>query len=152
MTSWEHKSRRSTGFNKLRKRHLSWGAQFAKVTKAQKITGMYLVKIYKECFRLECKCPGLQKAIKSEVGDVSILINNAGVLYCRPFLQHSARQIENVISTNLMGKWFSNNFQFSAACNCMLFTQVSWPSNAQRSLSQQHLAFMFGPLGIQAPL
>ena len=42
--------------------------------------------------------------VKSEVGDISILINNAGVLYCRPFLQHSARQIENVISTNLMGK------------------------------------------------
>jgi len=46
----------------------------------------------------------LEKAVKANVGDISILINNAGVLYCRPFLQHSARQIENVISTNLMGK------------------------------------------------
>lgn len=45
----------------------------------------------------------LQRAIKSEVGDVTILINNAGVLYCRPFLQHSSRQVENIIQTNLMG-------------------------------------------------
>lgn len=29
----------------------------------------------------------MQRAIKSEVGDVSILVNNAGVLACRPFLQ-----------------------------------------------------------------
>ena len=48
----------------------------------------------------------LQRAIKSEVGDVTILINNAGVLQCRPFLQHTSRQIENIIQTNLMGKIF----------------------------------------------
>ena len=38
------------------------------------------------------------------IGDPTILINNAGVLYCRPFLQHSSAQIENVMQTNLMGK------------------------------------------------
>jgi all-trans-retinol dehydrogenase (NAD+) len=46
----------------------------------------------------------LNKAIHSEVGDVNILINNAGVLYCRPFLQHTANQIEQIVQTNLMGK------------------------------------------------
>lgn len=45
----------------------------------------------------------LVKSVMSEVGDVSILINNAGVLYCRPFLHHSPRQIENIFQTNLMG-------------------------------------------------
>ena len=77
--------------------------------------------------------------VKSEVGDISILINNAGVLYCRPFLQHSARQIENVISTNLMGKQnlespLSLELESSA---CMLLDP------------QQHLAFMYGPMGLQ---
>ena len=38
------------------------------------------------------------------IGDPTILINNAGVLYCRPFLQHSSGQIENVMQTNLMGE------------------------------------------------
>ena len=38
------------------------------------------------------------------IGNPTILINNAGVLYCRPFLQHSSGQIENVMQTNLMGE------------------------------------------------
>ena len=46
----------------------------------------------------------LANKIQSEVGDVNILINNAGVLYCRPFVQWTANQIEQVIQTNLMGK------------------------------------------------
>ena len=45
----------------------------------------------------------LSNKIQSEVGDVNILINNAGVLYCRPFVQWTPNQIEQVIQTNLMG-------------------------------------------------
>ena len=46
----------------------------------------------------------LAKKIQSEVGDVNILINNAGILCCRPFLQQTANQIEQVVQVNLMGK------------------------------------------------
>ena len=46
----------------------------------------------------------LAKSIQSEVGDVNILINNAGILCCRPFLQQTANQIEQVVQVNLMGK------------------------------------------------
>ena len=46
----------------------------------------------------------LANKIQSEVGDVNILVNNAGVLYCRPFVQWTPNQIEQVVQTNLMGK------------------------------------------------
>ena len=48
----------------------------------------------------------LANKILSEVGDVNILINNAGVLYCRPFVQWTPNQIEQVVQTNLMGMNF----------------------------------------------
>jgi len=53
----------------------------------------------------------LQNSVKTDVGDVTILINNAGILHCRPFLQHTDKQVENVIQTNLMGQlWMVRAF------------------------------------------
>lgn len=53
----------------------------------------------------------LQKVVKADVGDVTILINNAGILHCRPFLQHTDTQIEDIIQTNLMGQlWMLRAF------------------------------------------
>ncbi|XP_040566601.1 epidermal retinol dehydrogenase 2 [Lepeophtheirus salmonis] len=42
--------------------------------------------------------------IKKSVGDIDILINNAGTLCCKPFVQHDFDQIERIISTNLLGQ------------------------------------------------
>ncbi len=39
----------------------------------------------------------------SQVGDINILINNAGVRRVRPFLSQTDVQIEKVINTNLYG-------------------------------------------------
>lgn len=51
------------------------------------------------------------RIVNDGIGDPTILINNAGVLYCRPFLQHSSGQIENVMQTNLMGQmWMMQKF------------------------------------------
>ena len=54
----------------------------------------------------------LANKIQSEVGDVNILINNAGVLYCRPFVQWTPNQIEQVVQTNLMGNRILDKFKF----------------------------------------
>nr|ACO10722.1 17-beta hydroxysteroid dehydrogenase 13 precursor [Caligus rogercresseyi] len=42
--------------------------------------------------------------IKHSVGDIHILVNNAGTLCCKPFLQHKFDQIEKIITTNLLGQ------------------------------------------------
>ena len=53
----------------------------------------------------------LAKVVQAEVGDVNILINNAGILFCRPFVQQSTHQIEQVIKTNLLGQlWMLKAF------------------------------------------
>lgn len=84
-------------------------------------TNLETVKIVQEeggmAFGYKCdvsireQVDNLAKAIRSEVGDINILINNAGVLYCRPFIQHTAQQIEKIVQTNLMGQlWILKTF------------------------------------------
>ena len=75
----------------------------------------------------------LHRKVKKEVGDVSIVINNAGVLYCRPFLQHSAPQIENLIQTNLMGKAKYRSLEIRGEKlhhRSLLIMIILWPSAA----------------------
>lgn len=53
----------------------------------------------------------LGKRVRKEVGDVNILINNAGIMVIKPFLQQSEQEIENTINVNLMGQlWCLREF------------------------------------------
>lgn len=45
----------------------------------------------------------VSKQILSEIGDVTLLFNNAGVRVVRPFLQHSTQQIEKTMNVNVLG-------------------------------------------------
>ena len=45
-----------------------------------------------------------RKQITSEVGDATIVFNNAGVRLVRPFAQYTQAQIEQMITVNLMGQ------------------------------------------------
>ncbi len=72
-------------------------------------------KVFNECKKMsECFLVQLNicsnNSIKSAVdrivkkfGKIDILINNAGVLYCKPFSQQSLDEIENQIQVNLIG-------------------------------------------------
>ncbi|KAA0202900.1 hypothetical protein HAZT_HAZT011920 [Hyalella azteca] len=40
--------------------------------------------------------------IRKEVGDIDILINNAGIMPCKSFLQHSAQDVEKLFAINVM--------------------------------------------------
>ncbi|XP_011640988.1 short-chain dehydrogenase/reductase family 16C member 6-like [Pogonomyrmex barbatus] len=54
----------------------------------------------KEVFRVAEK-------VKKEVGDVTILINNAGIVYVKSFLNHSLDEIKRVIDVNVMAHFWT---------------------------------------------
>ncbi|OXU28764.1 hypothetical protein TSAR_003283 [Trichomalopsis sarcophagae] len=44
--------------------------------------------------------------VKREVGTVSILVNNAGIMPCRPFLEHTAAEIQKMMDINVMAHFW----------------------------------------------
>jgi len=46
------------------------------------------------------------KKVQDEVGDISILINNAGIMPCHLFLQHTPDEIERIININVMAHFW----------------------------------------------
>lgn len=51
------------------------------------------------------------KQVMSVVPHIDIIINNAGIMPCHPFLNHSIQEIEQVIDVNVKGCiWVRNYF------------------------------------------
>ncbi|GBP38698.1 hypothetical protein EVAR_22347_1 [Eumeta japonica] len=49
--------------------------------------------------------------VRREVGDVNILVNNAGIMPCRPLLQTSEKEIRSMFDVNVMGNlWMLQAF------------------------------------------
>jgi len=47
--------------------------------------------------------------VKEEVGDVTILINNAGIVFVKSFMNQSFDEIEKVIDVNVMAHYWVSN-------------------------------------------
>lgn len=46
--------------------------------------------------------------VSKEVGDVTILVNNAGIMPCKPILKHSEKEIRAEVDINVIGNlWVS---------------------------------------------
>ncbi|GLV43927.1 Lipid droplet subset dehydrogenase 1 [Carabus blaptoides fortunei] len=45
--------------------------------------------------------------VQSEVGNVSVLVNNAGIMPCRPFLKHTDQDIRSVFEINVMSHFWT---------------------------------------------
>ena len=53
--------------------------------------------------------------VKEEVGDVSILINNAGIMHCHPLLRHTPQEIRKTYDINVLAHFwvsFSGHLQY----------------------------------------
>lgn len=48
----------------------------------------------------------LAKSVKTEVGTVSVLVNNAGIMPTHPFEKHSADEIRKIMDINVMAHFW----------------------------------------------
>lgn len=49
----------------------------------------------------------MASTILSEIGPISVLINNAGIMPCRPLQQHSADDIKKIFDVNVMAHFWT---------------------------------------------
>jgi len=47
--------------------------------------------------------------VKKEVGDVTILINNAGIVFVKSFINQSLDEIKQVIDVNVTAHYWASN-------------------------------------------
>lgn len=50
--------------------------------------------------------------VRKEVGDVTILVNNAGILPCRPLKDHSPELIQKVFQVNVFAHFWVRSIYF----------------------------------------
>jgi len=55
--------------------------------------------------------------VKQEVGSVSVLVNNAGIMPCRPLFSQSHETIEKIFNVNVLAHFWVNSMQ---TINCIL--------------------------------
>lgn len=70
----------------------------------------------------------LQEKVSKEVGDVTILVNNAGIMPCKPLLRHTEKEIRSEVEINFIGNLWVRTlllkyFQFYIKIN-MIFTRL----------------------------
>lgn len=52
------------------------------------------------------------KKVQEEIGNVDILINNAGTVTCRPFLELSDKAIETTYNVNILSHYWVSKIAF----------------------------------------
>lgn len=55
--------------------------------------------------------------VKQEVGSVSVLVNNAGIMPCRPLFSQNHETIEKIFNVNVLAHFWVNSTQ---TINCIL--------------------------------
>lgn len=55
----------------------------------------------------------MAKRIREEVGEVTILVNNAGIMPCRPVLDLSEEEVRSMIDINFAGNIWVSHFHIN---------------------------------------
>ena len=72
----------------------------------------------------------LASKVKEEVGDVTILVNNAGIMTCQPLLRHNPQEIRKTYDINVLAHfwvsfcgiyWGVDNSLARPTSRCILF-------------------------------
>lgn len=48
----------------------------------------------------------LARTVKKEVGYVTVLINNAGIMHCKRFLDHTEEDIKKIFDINVLSQFW----------------------------------------------
>lgn len=51
--------------------------------------------------------------VQRDVGDITILINNAGIMPTHPLLEHTDEEIERIMKINVLGHFWVVHFTFT---------------------------------------
>ncbi|XP_018366631.1 PREDICTED: 17-beta-hydroxysteroid dehydrogenase 13-like [Trachymyrmex cornetzi] len=76
------------------------------------LTAMEIKEIGKDAYAYECDVTkkedvfAVAKKVKEEVGDVTILVNNAGIMPCYGFLDHTDDKIIQLFNINVLGHFW----------------------------------------------
>lgn len=84
----------------------------------------------------------LAKKVQKEVGDVTILVNNAGIMPCHPLAEHSAGEINKIFGINVLAHFWVRIFHHYLCSQLRNLLPVSFPlplSFICRSLSTGHM-------------
>lgn len=54
----------------------------------------------------------MAKKIKTEVGDVTVLVNNAGIMPTHPIEQHTHQEVSKIMDINVMAHFWVRNYRF----------------------------------------
>lgn len=70
-----------------------------------------------QCWAFQCDVSDktavreMARRVRDEVGDVNILVNNAGIMIIKQFLQHTDEEVETTFNVNMMGQiWVLREF------------------------------------------
>lgn len=58
--------------------------------------------------------------VKEEVGDVTILINNAGIMPCHSFLDYTPEEVKRTFDINVLGNCWVSFLYFSISVSLSL--------------------------------
>lgn len=63
----------------------------------------------------------MAQRVQSEVGSVTMLVNNAGIMPCRPLLKHTEQEIRRVFEINVMAHFWVCNVKYNIVICIILF-------------------------------
>lgn len=68
----------------------------------------------------------LARQVKEEVGDVTILVNNAGIMHCHPLVQHNPQEIRRTFEINVFAHFWVSFEQFSSINHQPFDNSLNW--------------------------
>lgn len=93
-------------------KHIHLCKKIVYITKIKSMSTNFIIYFY------DCRCDvssseniaKLAEKVKNEVGEVSILVNNAGIMPCKTMMTHSEAEIKKIFDINVFAHFWVTKF------------------------------------------